>query len=437
MNRDWLVKFVLGTSLGALGVVGLGVLFPDAVPNLGDIALLRGRLAGSATLFAAFTVPPHEGAPANAGPEPGLLRWSRDGVLVVQTSDLRFRYDGDTLWEDGVRGHFQHPRVVAVRFGRFARALRRGLENQRVRAVRTGELPNYLWQPGVDLFRMRLDGPWAGGLELVMGIDAVGGELVELALTDREGTPQRYAGHQLRATFGRVEWGVPLGPDMASTQHVPLHQLGYRTVFSDRPPAVIRDLPFHERVQHTPMAFLRDASQGVRGAHGATVVDVMMPTLWCNTAEASATETAQLVFEVDAGLDSAGSLAMAASAGCSLWVAAEPRTAHVLSDGVTGTLQLTATVQQGREILWTDDIVVEHAGSGGVDYGQPRIRADLPAGTEAEGLQFVLDVSMDLQCSVAQGKGRLRTYFGGIAHPRVHWTCPADIDAPWVTASTQ
>ena len=383
----------------------------------------------SESLFAAFTVPPSMGAPANARPEPGLLRWTEDGVVVIQTTDLRLRWDGDTLWEDGPHGHFQHDEATADQVADVVAAVRKGLHRRRIRAVSPGELPQYLWSPGVDLFRIKLARPWAENLRLVMGIDPYDGELLELSVTDETGRPMRYRGYTLRATFGRVDWGVPLGPDMAETHLVPLHQLGSRTVFDGKPPTVARDLPYHERVQHHALAFRPEQSTGVQGAHGHDVIDVLMPTLWCDTADASSQASAQLVFEVDESVASHRPLRGASEAGCALWLSTEPRSAHVATEGVTSSLDLTASVTgpDGAEV-WSSTQHVSHTGTADaatdVRFEQPLIRGALPQGTPTTGLRLVLDLDMQVQCTVPSGKGRVRTYVSGIARPRVHWRCP-------------
>ncbi len=423
LDRDWLPHWLGGLVLGVIALMGAAVVWPEHADHRTDGAL-RAALRAGTTVFAAMELPPAQPGPRSAS-EPVLLRWSEDDVVVLQTSDRRIRYDGEVVTEDSVQGTQTRSAEWAERLAGLARVVRNGLPRPRLRPVRPGELPAFAWSPGQDLYRLRLPKGWPDGWLLLVGIDVTDGSLAELALTDAEGAVQAYRGLALRAQVRRVEFGVPLGPDMGDAVGVPLVQLGGHTVFGDRPPQVLRDLPWHERVQHVALVPSPDRSTGVRGAHGADVLDVMMQTVWCNTADATGREEARLIFGMPPAGDDRDRLVQALERGCSLELRTAPKTAHVLDDQVRGVVGVTGQLAVGDRVVWAHDARVEHVGPA-VRYGQPVLRGEVASvgPAEVDSLELRLDVSLEVSCSIAKGKGRLRGYLAEVAQPRLHWSCP-------------
>ena len=416
---DWLI----GVALGGIAVAVMSYVTSERGPDPSHLKGLQERMSSGASLFAPFTLPP---ADDDQRAVHGLVRWANDGTLVVQTDTTRLRLSDEGLFEDGWRGLATLDEATQALARDVFHELRVGFDNAKVRRLQPGDLPGVHRIPGVNLYRIELPFDWAQDHWMVLGVGVHDGRLAHLAYTDATGRAVDWKGQALRATFRPVHWGVPLGPDMASNNSVPLAQLGGRTLFSNDPALVLVDLPHHEQVRRHALAFDAEASTGSQVRGSSSVVDVDLATVWCNTASEQGAHQARLVYRVATDDPSFTTLAEAQQADCTMQVGVEPKTVHTLDNAVEGTMTVKAQVGlPGAEPLWTDQVSIAHTGPG-VIYGQPTLKGELPAGTDVAALEFTLELDMAVQCTAASGKGRLRSYVTGVSSPRLQWTCPVE-----------
>ncbi|MBX2798818.1 MAG: hypothetical protein KTR31_14175 [Myxococcales bacterium] len=429
---DGWVDWAVGTGIGGAGLLVVAYLGLEVLSGPSDIERLQQKMGSGATLFAAVSLP----AAVDAEPEVrrelkanrrdlrGIVRWSEDGLVVVQTDTFRVRLDESALSHiDWGGAHALDDELFHMARDLMAE-VRTGFANSEIVAVEPGELKGYLWEPLVQPYRVDLPHAWAEQLNVVIGLSAHDGRLYDVALTDAEGRPLQWRGHALRLTFDEeVAWGVPLGPDMVKVESVPLKFLGARTLWSDEPPQVPRDLPWHQRALNHPLALSEARSEGVVSAHLGDVVTAELPRALCEPEAAGPATHARMLWQSDSGVASFSALKGAVSSECELWFMASPQVSLVLDDAVTGHVMLTAAVTSAGRTVWEEQVGVTHTG-GGLRLGRPVFEGQLPSRLQVEDLSFELSTTMSLTCNQESGEGQSKVYLTGIARPRVHWRCP-------------